>query len=342
MTAWSPDDYAADFVFGLTLFDMARERSRQADARLIGVSDIGVCHEQTRRMLKGLPDSDSTPRMQAMMGTFADEGFKAARKAQNPDLIVDSVVSITLPSSGVQIQGHPDEIDLDEPSVTDYKTKDADGLAYIRRNHSPDHHRYQRHLYGLGAIQTGLVTAEGLIVRNIYVDRSGKDDTPHVEQEPFDMAVVAEAEEWLRDVLYAVEHDELAYKDKHVSWCRQWCQFATACRGMDLPTSRFTDPEVVQAALTFDEINDTYRDAKRVRDHAKKILNENEVNGIAGDIHIRRTWVNGAADGSRKGYWKVTADRLPESELSATDASASTAPSVSPVPDGQQDERGAA
>lgn len=312
MTALTPDEYAAAFMFDLTLADMGRERSRQSDARQIGVSDLGVCHEQTRRMLVGEPDSDVTPRLAAMMGTWIDAGVKEARKASNPDLITDGKVTVTLPS-GLVLEGHPDEIDLEEPSCSDIKTVNYDGLAYIRKNHSSDHHRFQRHLYGLGVVQSGLVEAKDLIVRNIYVDRSGKDDHPHVEQELLSAAVIAEADDWYRDVLYAIENGEEASKDKPVSWCRRFCQFATACRGLDLPTQRFDQPDLIQAALTYHEAQATGAVAERERKAAKQILVDADVNGIAGPVRVRKSWVNPTEH--RVGYYNVTTELLPAPDI---------------------------
>jgi hypothetical protein len=242
-------------------------------------------------------------------GTAIHDLHAAARAAYNPRLIVNRKLTVTLPS-GLEIPGTPDEIDPDEPSVTDLKTVDDEGdLHVLRREGSSEQQRFQRHLYYLAAHQAGLVPAEG-IVRNVWVDRAGQDDLPYVEQEPFSMAVVHDADRWITDTLYAAKHGEEVPRDKHYDWCRKFCEFFTHCRaGQAHADFVVTDPEVLQAARLLKLGRAQSKEGEALEKAAKRTLAplqqsaEGDVAAfIAGDLRVRWSWVN-----SRNGgYWKVT------------------------------------
>lgn len=242
----NPQEYAVAYRTDLDLFDMLSDRSRHSDEGGIGASNFG-CREEMRRILTRSPRTDSPDKMAALIGSYVDAGVKAARKAANPNLIIDAELHVTLyptvaGKDGFTFPVHPDEVDPDEPSVTDGKTKN--GLAAIRRGLADDQYRFQRHLQGLAAIQAGIVPEAGLVVRNVFLDRSGKDPEVHVEQEPFSRDVIAEATEWLNDVLYAAKYGEEAPKDRHREWCADYCPFATACRGGEITVEEITDPRL--------------------------------------------------------------------------------------------------
>jgi hypothetical protein len=264
MTVLSPQEYAAFFTASLHEYDEQRPRSQQSRAGRIGVSDLWTCKERVRRTTLGEAPSDPTSRMSAIIGTAIHAAVAPARKAVG--CLTEVPVTVTLPS-GRALPGTVDEIYPAEPSVTDVKS--SDGLSLVRRKGSDDQQRSQRHLYGKGAVDAGLVGGEGLVVRNVWVDRSGRCESVHVEQEPYDPAVLAAADEWLSDVDYAVAHGEEAEKTWH--YC-QACPFFTACRGQIL-----TDGTIVRdaslgtaAAVMVDErphqksYNDLVEDCTRV------------------------------------------------------------------------------
>lgn len=226
----SAEEFAAGFMWDLEAHDSASPRSQQSQRGEIGASDIGFCREQVRRRLAHLIPTDAPNKWSALLGNYVDAGTKAARRASGrPNLHHDLRLQVTLPS-GVTFPCSLDELDTDEPSYTDVKTKD--GLALIRRTTAGDQPRMQRHVCYLAALQNGLVPEEG-IVRNIFLDRSGADRHPHVEQEPFSMDVIHEADAWLSDAVYAAEHGEEAMKDAPRPVCEQFCEFYTACRGRE-------------------------------------------------------------------------------------------------------------
>lgn len=279
-----PHEYAALFSASLEAFDATRPRSEQ---KIPGVSSVGVCHEQFRFLLSG-ETGENKASMKALVGTWAHAGITEARRAFNPALLHDVELEITLPS-GVQLLGHADEIDRAEPSVCDFKS--ADGLSIARRTGSDDQQRFQRHLYALGAIQAGLVPEEGLTVRNIWIDRSGRTDEVHVEQEPFSRDVIIAADAWISDSLYALQHGEPAQRDKDRTWCEQCCPFFLPCRGEDtIDATPLTDPLYEVAARTYVEGKATEKAAAVEAEDARRLLEG--VSGKAGPFLIRWTHVN--------------------------------------------------
>lgn len=300
------DEYALGFRVDLDTFDLLSDRTRHATDGGIGASDFG-CREEMRRTLTRSERTDSPDKHAAIIGSYIDLGVKAARKAANPHLIIDAELTVTLyPQTLARTGGlrwpdgftfpvHPDEIDPQEGdggSVTDLKTKN--GLEAIRRGLAEPQYRYQRHLQGLAAIQAGLVT-EQVIVRNVFIDRSGADSTLHVEQEQFSPAVISEATDWLDDVLYAVEHDEETVKDRPRIWCEQFCQFYTACRAGEIEVEQITDPHLAAAV---DTLGETKQRAKADAQLIEELLRgDRPLAGLTGKterFRIASTWVNSA------------------------------------------------
>jgi hypothetical protein len=304
----SADDYAAAYVASLDLFAATRPRSLQAG---IGVSDIGHCSSKALWQLTGVPPSDMPTSRQALMGQSAHETIAAARKQFAPHLLIETEVTVTLPS-GVELVGHIDELDPTEPSVTDTKTLgDESDLIAMRRTGSSEQQRFQRHLYYYGAYQAGLVPAEGT-VRNVWMDRSGRADWVFVEQEPFDMTVVHNADRWLTDILYAAEHGEEVPQEKHYDWCRRFCQFFSHCRSGQMHSDKvITDPEFIAAASLVHEGREAKKVAVGLEDAGKRVLAllqasaEGDMIAFeAGDFRVRWSQVNA----ERGPYWKLAVE----------------------------------
>lgn len=287
----SPEDYAAAFKFTIEAADLLRPRSLLTDTGHIGMSSLR-CREQIRRTLLKEQPSSSPSRWKAMLGTYIDEGIKPAVREAHPDWLVDVSVTATLPS-GTRISGTCDWADPGEPSVTDLKSKD--GLAHARKHwHTEQAYRFQRHLLYLGMIQERGFPEEG-IVRNVVVDRSGKDDFPFVWQEPFSMDVIREADEYLSDVWYAIDNNEEAPRDCAGHECLT-CPFFPNCRGADIVKGPITSQRLA------DYVN-AYGEAKAQRDEAQRILDELRdkvinVDGFTDDFEISTTRV--ATNGSQR------------------------------------------
>lgn len=284
----TPHQFAASFSASLEAADLSRPRSEQTD---LGVSAVGVCHEQVRRIMVGEVGT-KTVGMAALVGTWCHDGITAARKMLNPRLLHEVEVTVTLPS-GITLLGHVDELDPDEPSATDFKT--ADGLSMARKMGSDDQQRFQRHLYALGAVQAGLVSEEGLVVRNLWIDRSGRTDELHVEQEPFSREVIQAADAWLSDVVYAVRNGEPAQRDKDRSWCMKCCPFAADCRGGEEDSLLLLDPVYASAAQAVLDGKALEKAGAAQAEDGRRVLEplqEQRGTFVAGDYAIRWTTIN--------------------------------------------------
>lgn len=301
MTAMSADTYAQVFALDLKMGDLHRPRSQQTTDGVIGISDLGGCAEYVRRLVVKAPKTDSPNLMSAIVGTWCDQGMKESRMRANPNLLLDVALSVTLPNGAV-VPGTADEIDQEEPSVTDYKSKD--GLSAQRRLQTPQQARWQRHNYAAAAIQAGIVPEEGLIVRNVYIDRSGKDETVHVEQEAFSWDVVNESSDWLTtQVLERVKDGEESSKDQPITFCKRYCAFFSSCRLGDVEIGPISIPELAAKVDLYAQAGKVEREAKAIKDDLR-----NDLEGVTGRTQtaaLKSTWIN-----SRGGYWRLEAETL--------------------------------
>lgn len=310
----SPDAYAARLNVALNSFEAMRPRSMQ---RELGVSSVGGCRSEALFRLTGAPASDAPRSRAALHGTASHELYGRAMAFYDPNLIVEPEVKVTMPS-GLVIVGHPDWIDPAEPSCTDLKTvADEAALHAQRKLGSSEQQRFQRHLYGLGAIQAGLVAEEGLIVRNVWIDRAGQSDEPFIEQEPFDMAVIHAADSWLADLAYAAEHGDEVPRDRHYEWCRDYCPFFTRCRSGEAGGELVvTDPDLLRAAENLYEGRQVSRGGDLLEKAGKAVLAPLQQNAegdvaafILGDYRLRWSWVN-RSDGAS--HWKAHITKVEE------------------------------
>ena len=299
-------------LFKQTMVTWDDKRSRSTQVR-VGPSEIGFCRNKVALKIREIPKTDSGQNAAARIGTAIHAMLEEARGLL-PNLILERELTIDIRVEGfdvLQILGHADEIDPDENSVTDWKT--VDGFEWVRRHGPSQSHKFQRHLYALGAIQAGLVKEEGLIVRNVYIDRSGKDDEPLVFQEAFDPTLTDEVGQWVADVLYAVKHGEDAARDIAAPTCQAiGCEYFTACRGGVLPDSdadQITDPDTLDTLVAYLEGAEMEKAGKRLKTEMKERLNN--VNGIGvteqGPVQVRHTVVNASYVA---GYEKQAGERI--------------------------------
>lgn len=290
------DEYARQWLQDIHRIDQRRERSLQTESRTVGVSDIGGCRNRLRLFMSGEPFSDSTTIMPAVMGTAAHEFLLPRLGELYPHLLIEQEVHVTLPS-GLVIKGHADVIDPTEPSVTDLKSKD--GVQFIKRNGSSDQERLQRGLYAVAAIQEGLIPAEGVITRNVYIDRSGRSEEVVVQQELLDVEwVLNTADAWVKDVTYALMHSEEAPKDVDYGRCASYCPFFTACRGDETPPAQLSAPETWEAAETYSIAATNVKVWGQVQDEARQRLV-----GLEGVTPTHRVkWLSVGATKNRAGY----------------------------------------
>lgn len=230
----SRDETIRDLVVAaLDSKESATPRSQQSREGILGPSDIGFCRQKAALVVRQVAPSDNVPRWSAAVGTAMHTYIEAALKEAHPDWLVGSQDAVkttaTLPSGAV-ISGHPDVVVQASNAVLDIKT--VDGFEWTKRNGPSLSHIYQRHLYALGLIQSGMFdSTKPVIVGNLYFDRSGKEQTPLVFTQEFDTALTSEIDQWVQDVIYAVKHNEDAARDVAAPVCERICEFFTVCRG---------------------------------------------------------------------------------------------------------------
>lgn len=288
------EDYAREMTVSLTEaveeHMTLSERSKKALDHRLGVSDMGHCREYVRRMILQMPYSDPQSSMlSAFVGTAVGREVEAAIKAYakrlgNHQIITQKEVGVILPS-GHALTGHPDIIEVGY-SLGDCKT--VDGLGVIKRTGPSDQQRFQVHGYAKACIDAGLLPPDAW-VWIAYFDRSAREAEPYVWAERYSPAVIAEMDDWLGDVIYAVENNEFASRDKPRSWCEVCCPFFTACRGGDTDVTGLIEEEAQEEAVAlYVDARERAKQAEKDKRAAKAILEG--VSGNTRDYTVR--WVS--------------------------------------------------
>lgn len=286
----SPDEYAEQMRLMVREYDQSRPRSIQSANHQLGVSDVGGCPQYAVLMTRQEPFTDSPEVWPAIVGTAVHSSLEQARNLIDPDIVTDASVTVVMPN-GVTLTGHPDALDPDENSITDDKT--ADGLGVVGRKGPSRKQRWQVAMYAKGAVDEGLLQPDP-IIRIVWWDRSGADSVPVVwQQQGYDLEV-AEATEWLDDVMYAVKHGEDAAKTPPLEWCAKCCPFYTGCRVDDLPEvdGPITDEQVVDALEVYQEGKLLEREAKKMTGSAKAVLDGHSGIAVIDGKKIRLRWQN--------------------------------------------------
>jgi hypothetical protein len=285
-------DYGMAVSAALTAYMDNSDRSIQASEGRLGPSDIGFCRQKAALMTRGIEASDSSPKWAAAVGTAIHNYVETAIKEMFPNWLLGSIddlsVTATLPS-GAEISGHPDIVIPAENTVLDIKT--VDGFEWIKREGTSQQHKYQRHLYALGCIESGLFDdSQPVYVGNIYFDRSGKEQTPLVVVEEMDPTLTKEIDAWITDVIYAVKNKEDASRDIPAAVCERICSHFTACRGaLDVHQGSvmIEDAETLAAVDMYTEARDMAKQADQMKKEASARLHG--INGSTGNWQIR--WV---------------------------------------------------
>lgn len=258
-------------------FSTTTERAEQDKQFIIGPSAIGYCSERLRRQLDRQVPEDAVEWNKAFIGTFLGDGLETAMQKVYPRLLVQSEFWIELKGDryAYRIPAHSDLIDPAAGLLLDFKTKD--GLEYVKRAETAQGYQFQRHLYALGAHQSGLFLPhwelEDIQVGNIYYDRSGKEPVPHVQVEPFSHDVIREAVWWLEEVVDAFLAGEEATKEPPREVCEKTCGFFTKCRAYDTDVEGvIRDPKALEAIEMYVEGGDLERTGKKMKNQAKLIL----------------------------------------------------------------------
>lgn len=289
-------------------------RSQQARDGILGPSDIGFCRQKAVLMTKGVKPTDNPPKWAASVGTAIHNYVERAIKEANPTWLVGSIdnveVTATLPS-GVEIKGHPDIVIPEDNAVIDIKT--VDGLAYVRNQGASLQHKYQRHLYALGLIQSGtLDSSKPVLVGNLYMDRSGKEPQPLLLVEEMDPHLTGEIDLWVEDVIYAIKNNEDANRDVASPVCERICEFFTVCRGSlpDDDSDLIQDPELINAVDAYVRARDMEKEASQLKKEAQNILAG--VSGSTGTHQVRWTEIQPTVVESfqKSGYMRMDVRKL--------------------------------
>lgn len=285
-------DYAALVDAALISYMGNSARSMQADQGRLGPSDIGFCRQKAALMVKGIEATDAPPKWAAAVGTAVHNYVEAAIKGMFPTWLVGSIdkinVTATLPS-GAAISGHPDIVIPEDNTILDIKT--VDGFAWVKREGTSQNHKFQRHLYALGAAQAGMFDdSKPIYVGNIYFDRSGKEPHPIAIVEELDPTLTIEIDAWVTDVIYAVKNSEDASRDIPAAVCERICSHFTACRGAlenHDGGELIEDLELLAAVDMYTEARDMEKTAKQMKEEASSRLAG--INGSTGSWQVR--WV---------------------------------------------------
>lgn len=268
------------------------DRSKWAESGHLGVSDIGTCHEYVRRMILGIPWVDEQDNFAAaFVGTaVGDLAERAVKQLLGSEVEVQRKVTVHLRIRGYEMDlpGTADIV-LTENGLIDVKTKD--GLAVVRRTGLTQQQVFQLVLYTAALIQEGslVLDEDGPMIGCAFIDRSGREPDPYVFGFRYTEALLQEAIDWIGDVVYAIEQDEVAQKDPPRAWCFATCPYASDCRGGDTDVEGLlTGPLVKNAVDVYMESNAAIRAAEKDKKSALSILDG--VNGSTGEYTVR--WID--------------------------------------------------
>lgn len=302
------DGIKAKVVQAVTNHSASTARGEQQRAGLIGMSDLGVCRNYLRHMIIGSPQPDEGMKWAAFLGSAIGDRLEAAMVADDPEIITQYEVAVTFPSWR-STPGHLDAFSTEGDWVLDFKAKD--GLTVVDRADVDRSHLYQIVGYWLALVQEGLLTenAKAFIV---YVDRSGGNSEPVVKEVEVTPELIAEVDSWVDDAVYAARNGEEAPRDRPYQWCEVACPFFALCRGKDehQPKGLIEDPFLIAAADQYDEAMELQRQATRMKDDAKTVLDG--INGSTGRLNVSSTWVNESniPASVRRGYNRISVRRV--------------------------------
>lgn len=292
----SAEEYAASYTTALTLAEHGKLRSAQTDGGVLGASDAGGCVHKAVLTVRKTPPTNVPKKGKALIGSALHAVFLDNVKDAYPERHVEVELPVRLPS-GTTLPLHPDEIDPDEPSVTDYKFV-AD-LAYRRREGVEERQHMQRNLQYLAAYQAGIIKTLDGTVRNLFVSMTDAEDV-WVQQEPFSMSWVERADEWFSEVRYAVEHDEDGRKDAQPYFCESYCPFFSLCKPLPVDAhGKISSPALIQRV-------DLAFEAREQRKHWEKVEKEaiGPLKGLTGSTDTT-TCISTTVNAQRGSYVKV-------------------------------------
>jgi hypothetical protein len=251
----------------------ASNNSERSKYSAVGISELGICPERTRRKLAGEVEGDRDA-LQAFIGTAIGDHVERAVVASGWKVLTQQEVRVTLrgDQGEYELVGHPDIIDPDG-LVIDAKT--SDGIQVARRAGPSQQQLFQRHLYAKAAHQAGLFTCplEQVRTANVWIDRSGETKNVHVHMDHYSEEIVEQATWWLDEVVYAYVNGQPAHKEPPREWCRACCGFFKDCRQGDTSVSGLiTNPELLVAVAMQREGMELEKRGRQLKAEAKAAL----------------------------------------------------------------------
>lgn len=268
----TPEEYAAEFKADLHDSNNLHPRHQYRLDGNIGASDF-LCRQLTAYILDQAEPTDDPENWAAFVGTALDAKMQTVRARAHPSLIFDAHPAAVLRlanNEAYAFEVSPDEINPVSFEVTDYKTKD--GLSTLRRGFVDESYRRQRHIQGLACVQTYGWEPADVVVRNVFVDRSGNDPNPHVEQEAFSWKIIEEAESFLSDAVYAHTHRERTHQDKPRSFCEVACVQFERCRGDEIFYPPIFDETQIRLVEAYYDANMGSKMATQLKKEIKPML----------------------------------------------------------------------
>lgn len=285
-------------------------RTKQATARVLGMSDLGGCREYIRATIAGEPKGPQQQiKWAAEVGTAVGDHVESILQEHGFD--TQETVVLTLPRTGIKVTGHLDEVDVDHDLIADNKT--VDGLADVMRDGPSFKNKVQISGYLVAAVQARRLTEEAT-GHLVYYDRSGKEPEPFVWSTTYQNAlmILDAAEERLFDVQHALStgsregRDGRLMTDEPESWC--WavqCPFYAKCWAGYTPTGEIKHPRQLDDVRKFLRARKDQTDAVRRRDLAREALRG--VEGIVAEGPHKGTVVRWTVSTTETGR---VADRL--------------------------------
>jgi hypothetical protein len=292
-----------------------RPRTQQSRAGWLGPSDLGFCRALAVLKVKQTPPSDVKKMRAADWGTALHEWIEDAVKTAFPTWVTEErsvTATYSIGKRVFKVTGTPDIIVPEWNAILDLKG--VDGFQYVKRNGASQNHKFQRHTYAKGAVESGLLNGdEPVYVGNVYFDRSARENNIYVgeivETEPW---LDDEIARWLEDVAYAVEQGDDGHQDIAPAVCAQICEFFSVCRGHlpDEDATLITDPGLIDAARMYDEGKALEKQAKKMKSEAQTLLWGHS--GLAGDFQVRWTTVaeSDVPGFHRSGYTRLDVVRV--------------------------------
>lgn len=243
-----------------------RPRSQQVE---LGASQVYSCRAACLCQLTGAPKTDARIGWESLAGIERHETIERARAHRE-------VVS----EKAFRYRGHKATIDeIRDNTVIDWKNPSPEKVRKLKSGAPPDKgYVAQVHLGAAAAIEAGYDITEVAIV---FLPRGEDVRDGYVWRAPFDRAQADAAADWLDEQIaraqalgrVAEPSDLDGLRDRPaLSFCRNWCEYFSLCRGHEAMPKPTDDPGIVEAARTYVAAHHAMKEAEAVKRAAQQEL----------------------------------------------------------------------